>query len=193
MTDEQVDQLSRAIDAADRVIAAVRDGQWSGPTPCTGWNVADLVRHLSTGNQRFAAALDGDTPAPAPDPAAPGGDPLSQYRQSAAVMLAAFRQPGALGRIVTVPFGTVPGIVALNLRVTEALVHGWDLARATGQTPRFPTDLTEEALAFSRDKLGEIPPDRRPFAPAQPVADDAPAIDRLAACLGRDVSRWATA
>jgi uncharacterized protein (TIGR03086 family) len=108
-------------------------------------------------------------------------------------MLAAFRQPGALGRIVTVPFGKVPGIVALNLRVTEALVHGWDLAMATSQPARFPADLAEEALVFCRDKLGDVPPDRRPFAPPQPVADDAPAIDRLAACLGRDVSRWATA
>jgi hypothetical protein len=36
--------------------------------------------------------------------------------------------------------------------------------------------------------LANIPPDRHPFAPPQPVAGLAPAIDQLAACLGRDVT-----
>jgi len=89
-------------------------------------------------------------------------------------------------KIVTVPAGTVPGAVALHLRLTEHLVHGWDLARATGQaTTGLPADLAEQELAFARVQLGKIPPDRRPFAPPQPVVDDAPAIDRLAALLGR--------
>jgi uncharacterized protein (TIGR03086 family) len=93
-----------------------------------------------------------------------------------------------LERSVTVPFGTIPGIVALHLRMTELLVHGWDLARATGQRPAFPDDLAEQELAFTRSKLTDIPPDRSPFGPPQPVADDAAAIDRLAACLGRNVT-----
>ena len=64
-------------------------------------------------------------------------------------------------------------------------MHGWDLARATGQPAEFPDDLPERELTFTRGKLADLPPDRRPFAPPRPVADDAPAIDRLAACLGR--------
>jgi uncharacterized protein (TIGR03086 family) len=79
-------------------------------------------------------------------------------------------------------------MVALDLRITEVLVHGWDLARATGQPATFPDDLAEQELAFSRAKLADIPSDRSPFAPPQPVAEDAPAIDRLAACLGRSVA-----
>ena len=108
-------------------------------------------------------------------------------------MLGAFREPGALDRIVTVPFGTVPGMVALHLRITEFLVHGWDLARATGQPVIAPDDLAAQELAFSRSMLAKIPPDRRPFAPPQPVAGLAPAIDQLAACLGRDVTPRAPA
>jgi uncharacterized protein (TIGR03086 family) len=71
------------------------------------------------------------------------------------------------------------------VRTVETLVHGWDLARATGRPTPFPDELVEAELAFSRDLLERIPEGRQPFAPSRPVADDAPAIDRLAALLGR--------
>src|SRR5664280_312673 len=79
----------------------------------------------------------------------------------------------------------VPGIAALHMRIVEALVHDWDLARATGQPAELPDDLPARELTFTRGKLADLPPDGRPFAPPRPVADDAPAIDRLAAGLGR--------
>jgi uncharacterized protein (TIGR03086 family) len=76
----------------------------------------------------------------------------------------------------------------LHLRITELLVHGWDVADATGQVVLFPDDLAAQEVAFSQAKLADLPPDRRPFDPPQPIADDAPAIDRLVACLGRRVT-----
>lgn len=58
---------------------------------------------------------------------------------------------------------------------------------ATGQRAQFPADLAEASLAFTRPMLAQIPAGRTPFGPAQAVSDDAPAIDRLVACLGRRV------
>lgn len=186
-------QLSLALGVTERLIATVGEEQWGSPTPCTDWRVRDLVNHMVTGNNLFASALSGQPPAAPPGTSRPDADLLGAYRDSAGALLDAFRRPGALAKAVTVPLGTVPGIVALHLRLTEVLVHGWDLARATGQPATFPEDLAEQELAFSRDKLADIPPDRHPFMPPQPVADDAPAIDRLAACLGRDVTQQAPA
>ena len=183
------EQLSQAIDFADQLIAAVQDGQWAGPTPCAGWSVRDLVTHVVAGNSLFAAALrGGQPPAASQGTVMPDAVMLNAYRDSAAELLGEFREPGALDVMVTVPFGTVPGVVALHLRITELLVHGWDLARATGQPATAPDSLAEQELAFSRGKLAGIPPDRRPFGPPQPVAGSAPAIDQLAALLGRDVT-----
>jgi hypothetical protein len=68
------------------------------------------------------------------------------------------------------------------------LVHGWALAKATGPSVEFPADLAEQELAFSQAALEQLPPDRRPFAPPQPVGQDASAIERLVACLGRSVA-----
>jgi uncharacterized protein (TIGR03086 family) len=182
-----VDQLRTALDVAWELIAGITPQQWSRPTPCTDWDVRTLVTHLSDGNHRFATALgEGSSSTSHPPQAGPTGDDLvTAYRDSADTVVAAFRQPGALARMVTVPFGTVPGAVAVHLRLTEALVHGWDLAQATGQVAAFPEDLAEQELTFTRDALGALPPGRSPFAPPTPAPDTAPALDRLAACLGR--------
>jgi len=182
----EVSQLAEALDATGQLIATVPAARWADPTPCPGWTVRDLVGHLVAGNARFAGAFGSAGPGRLDLTAET--DLLAAYRSSAAALLEAVGQPGALDKIVTVPFGAVPGIVALHLRITEVLVHGWDLARATGQLVAFSEDVAEQELAFSRAKLSDIPPGRSPFAPPQPVAADAPAIDRLAACLGRDVS-----
>ena len=184
MTLTPVDQLSTALDAAGELIADITSEQWSRPTPCTDWDVRALVTHLSDGNHRFATALGDGASAPAPDRGR-SGDLVAAYRDSAEAVVAAFRRPGALGRTVQVPFGTVPGAVALHLRLTEVLVHGWDLAQATGQVGAFDEELAEQELAFTRDALGAVPPGRSPFAPPTPAPDTAPALDRLAACLGR--------
>lgn len=182
---ESDDQLARAESATGRLVDAVRDDQWASPTGCSGWSVRDLLNHLVGGNRIVAAALTGQAP---PDQAADhlGDEPVDAYVRSGEAMRAAFAQPGVMDQMVTVPAGNVPGVVALHLRLTEYLVHGWDLARATGQsTGGLPADLAEQELAFSRAQLGKLAPGSVPFAPPQPIDDDAPAVDRLAALLGR--------
>lgn len=187
MSAESVSQLTRALDATGQVIAAIDGAQWAGRTPCAEWTVSDLVRHLVAGNNRFATAIDGK-PRPAIDEAAAtDADLPDAYRDSGAALIDAFSQPGAFERVVTVPIGQVPGIMALHMRVTEVLVHGWDAATATGYPAEFPEDIAEAELVFCRSKLGDIPPGYTPFAPGKPVDDAAPAIERLVAFLGREV------
>ena len=181
------EQLASVAGITGQLIAAITGEQWGLPTTCSEWNVRDLVWHVVTGNDAFAAALSG-APALSPPAAEPSGDLASSYGLSIRSLVDAFRQPGALQKVVAVPFGTLPGAVALHLRMTELLVHGWDLARATGQPVVFPEDVVEQELAFTRRALADIPPGRRPFAPPEPVPENAPAIDRLAACLGRRVT-----
>lgn len=134
------------------------------PTTSGDWNVRDLVEHVVAGNDGLTAALSEQPTAPGLTAERPG-NLGSDYGRSIRALLDAFRQPGVLEKVVGVPFGTVPGAVALHLRITELLVHGWDPARATGQTATFPEDLAEQELAFSRPALADIPPGRSPFTP----------------------------
>jgi uncharacterized protein (TIGR03086 family) len=99
----------------------------------------------------------------------------------------AYGQPGVLEQSFTIPVGTMPGLAALHIRMVEMLVHGWDLARATGQATAYPEALVEQELAFARGQRAALPPGRSPFAPAPPAPTDAAAIIRLVACLGRPV------
>ena len=181
-----VEHLTRARSAVSHLVSGIRDDQWSAPTPCTDWTVHDLVNHLVGGNLVFVALLTDQAP---PDRGADhlGDDPAGAYRDSGIALQAAFEQPGVLQRTFHGPLGTASGAERLQIRLVDLLAHGWDLAQATGQPAELPEDLAEQALTFARIQLAAMPRTGR-FGPAQTVADDAPAIDRLVGFLGRPVS-----
>jgi uncharacterized protein (TIGR03086 family) len=114
-------------------------------------------------------------------------DPVGAYRDSAAALRAAFGQPGVLERTYRGPLGAVTGAERLQIRLYDLLARGWDLAQATGQPAELPDDVAEQSLAFVRAQLNEQARPGR-FGPAQKVADQAPAIERLVAFLGRPVN-----
>ena len=193
MTSDGAEALSAALAVAGTVVDGVRDDQWSDATPCDGWSVRQLTNHLVGGNRLFASILSG-TPMPPLDElrrwaaeAHLGPDPAAAYREAAEELLAAFELPGVLDQVHGFPVGQLPGRAAMALRTVETLVHGWDLAAATGQRLPPPADeLADGVLGFSRDLLARLPEGRHPFAPSRPVGDDAPALDRLVALLGRE-------
>jgi uncharacterized protein (TIGR03086 family) len=181
-------QLGRAFDAVAGLISNIRADQWSAPTPCPDWTVRQVVNHLIGMNRVFAALLAGQPPPPRPPADHAEDDPVRAYRDSAAALLAAFGQPGVLERAYHGPLGTATGAERLQIRLYDLLAHGWDLAQATGQPADLPDDLAEQSLAFARTQLAEQARPGR-FGPAQTVAEPAPAIERLAAFLGRPVGQ----
>ncbi len=177
--------LDRALAATEAVGAGVGVDQWSAPTPCSELDVRTLLNHLVSGNLLFAALVRGES---LTDRGADhlGDDPLTAFQQAAEQLRTAFARPGVLESVYTAPFGTGPGLALLHVRVVEALVHGWDLARATGQRADFPDDVAERALAAAREHLTTRPAGKgAPFGAEVPVAEDARVIDRLAGFLGR--------
>ena len=136
-------------------------------------------------NLVFTAMLADQPPPPRDSLVAVANEDLDQaYRDSAAALQEAFSQPGVLDRTYSSPLGEATGAERLQIRLYDLLAHGWDLARATRQPAHLPEDAAEQALTFARSQLTD---DARPgrFAPPQPIADQAPAPDRLAAFLGR--------
>ncbi|WP_158277763.1 TIGR03086 family metal-binding protein [Pseudosporangium ferrugineum] len=177
MTTATVDQLTATAERVDRLIAGIKPDQWSEPTPCPEWDVQALVSHLVLGNAMVTSAL---TAEPMTFRTLRAG-----FDESVETLTAALRRPGALDRTVEVPFGRVSGVLAVHLRLTELLVHGWDLARATGQPTGFADDVVEQELAHTAPMLTGMPGDRRPFAAPVTAEPAAPPLDRLAALLGR--------
>jgi uncharacterized protein (TIGR03086 family) len=176
----------RALDETIPLVDAVRPDQLDLPTPCTEWNVRALLNHMVGGNRMFAAVAEG-VPLQQARPAGDvlGDDPAESYRRSAEALKAAWHEPGRIEGTYELPFGKLPGKVALVLRLTETVTHGWDLAKATGQTPQYDDDLVQAAAQFSEQNLSRERPPGGPIGPAVDCADDAPAIDRFAAFMGR--------
>lgn len=181
MATEQ-DQLDRSLTAVHSLIENIRDDQWSAPTPCDEWPVRRVVQHLDGMNKVFAAMLAGQPPPERSEIA--DGDLARAFRDSSDRLLETFAVPGILDRSFQSPMGTATGRERLMIRMYDLLAHGWDVTRATGQPPALPEDAAEAALAFAHQQVSDASRPGR-FAPPQPTPDDAPAIDRLAAYLGR--------
>ena len=185
MTAASIEGLERACEAVGDLITRVGADQWTAATPCSEWSVRDLVNHVVEGNSVFAALVDAG---PMPERGADhlGGEPAEAYRASTAVLRDAFGHPGVLQRSYPGPFGNGTGEQILQIRLADLLTHGWDLAQATANPADLPEDLAEQALAFIRRELASLPRPPR-FAEPQPIDDTAPAIEQLAAFLGRHV------
>lgn len=181
-----LDVLSEVGARVYAIAAGIRSDQWALPTPCTAWDVRVLLNHVVQGNTRTAAAVAGEEP---PDRISDllGDDPAAALDGSVARLVELFLQPNKLGGTYDSPLGEMAGVALVELRINELQVHGWDLAVATGQPRDFPRGPAEEALRGLRSRVGDGPRDALPFDPPQSAADDAPAIDRLAAYLGRTV------
>ena len=145
----------RALAAAGEAVAAGHRGPAGGPTPCRDWTLRDLLSPHGGHNHGFAAAARGEiVPAAAWDGRPAVDDPYPAYAESAQAASDAFAAPGALDRQIELPgLGTFPLRIAIGFHFVDYLIHGWDVARATGAPrPAAPdpgSELTATALKFA--------------------------------------------
>ena len=187
--------FQRAVVTAVAAAAAVRPNQLDDPTPCTEFDVRHLLGHLVAVLQRVAAVGRGDHPFSVPHviEGVPDDGWPAAVRAAAEQAEDVWADESVLSRLLTLPFGTLPGAAALASYTGEVTTHTWDLAVATGQSPAWDPDVLTVGLAAIRAKLpsaGRGP--QIPFADAVPVPPDAPVIDQLVAWQGRD-PRWTAA
>lgn len=177
----------QALDATRRIVAGVGADQWSQPTPCKEWDVRGLVNHIVTGNlwagelvggktiEEVGDRLDGDVL---------GADPLRTYDQSADIAADAFSRPGALDAPCAVSYGPVPGSVYAGHRFVDVLIHGWDLATATGQDNTIDPALATACLEVVTPEA-EMLQQSGMFGTPVSAAEGASAETKLLGMLGR--------
>lgn len=184
-----IDSLQRASDAFAATAHTISDNQWSVPTPCDDWTVRQLVGHVVAGCEMAAMLASGATREEAiallsidhldddPDAAL---DRALQRQQLA------FEQPDVGLMVFHHPAGDMPGAVVLNFRLTDLLVHRWDLARAIGADETLDPVLVHEAW----DAIAPMLPMMAASGlfgsgPSGHVGDDAPLHARLLDAMGR--------
>ena len=183
--------LARAQEWTGDIVAGVREEDLQKPTPCPEWDVATVLDHLmadiesvnrvSSGEQiDLMTGIDPN----APDNAGSGWpDPTDRFTDLTTESRKIWSSPGALDQTYKTARSEMPGNALLMINLVDTLVHGWDLAKATGQPTEMPEDVAEAALAFTTKmmKKGQ----RIGFDDPVPVPDDASVTDRLVGWLGR--------
>ncbi len=176
--------------AVTAVLGGIRDDQLTGPTPCTESTVADLLDHLSGLTLAFTLAARKEE-IPGGGQASADGSRLSpdwrtEIPAALEGLVAAWAEPAAYDGLTMAGPIEMPAEIAALVALDEVVVHGWDLARATGQPYAPDGSVVLAALGFASSF--EVPPEAGdgPFGPPVSVPDSAPALDRLAGATGRD-------
>ncbi len=184
---DPVEQLRRARSEFQRRLAQVRTNHLALPTPCSEWTVRTLLAHVIGGDHAYVALLHGSNAEQFRALLAGfevGDDPLKQFRRSAAEVIAAFGEPGALERTVQHPMGEVPAVQLLGMRVAEWTIHGWDLARAIDADDSLDVKLVESLYARLAPRIDALAKTGYFQAPTG-LPDTAPLQDKLLDLLGR--------
>ncbi len=133
----------RAASGFGAVVHGVADDQWALPTPCTAWDVRALVAHVVDEQLWTAPLLEGATIAEVTPtiPADPlGADPVKAWDSSVHDAVEGVGHTD-LAAIVHLSFGDFPAEEYVMQLFADMLVHGWDLARATGQDERLDDEM----------------------------------------------------
>lgn len=176
-----------ALAATGRIVAAIPADRWQASTPCADWDVCALVNHLVSGNWWAAKLGAGATIAQVSDRLDGdrlGCDPTAAYAASAEAASDAFHRPGALQAPCAVSYGPVSGSVYAGHRFIDVLIHGWDLATATGQATALDDDLAEACRKLTEPQIDVLRASGA-FGEGMSAAPDAGAQARLLAMLGR--------
>ena len=150
--------------------------QLAAPTPCDEWDVRTLLNHMLETQRFFTAQAKGEDaalPGPMP-PDVLSDDPVADFEHGRTELLDAYGRPGVLEKAAP----------ALSIAFSDQLIHGWDLAQATGQDAVMPPGLAEASYEMIHGRLTD---EQRQavFKPAVPVAADASPQETLLAYTGR--------
>lgn len=147
--------LSRVSSDFELLCASIRDPQWSLPTPCTEWNLEQLVDHVIGGSWFTIRILAGESADAAMAETVATFDERHEPRAAALKsineQLLAFDQPGVLDRTFHHVAGELTGREVLRIRIHELIIHSWDIAQAMDP----PASIRDELVEWAFGEIGE--------------------------------------
>jgi uncharacterized protein (TIGR03086 family) len=176
------DTFQQAVTASRPVVAAVRPEQLDDPTPCRLWKVRDLINHMIDAPTFAAIVMETGDFSNQTDESVDhaAGDYLTDYDAATSRAIASFRAEGAMSKLVKLPFGELPGAGFVNIAISDAFAHGWDLAKATPPPPQWPP------APPTRPRRHPTTPTRR-HRPTGPVSPSTPQSRPKWSHLGREL------
>ena len=178
--------VANAASEAVTLVRGVQPAQLDAPTPCHAWDVHALVNHLFQVIHALGLAGRGG---PVPDDVwaqeMPSTDRAQRFDEAARHAVAAWTEPAATDRTVRMGTMEMPAAFVATMLASDLVIHGWDLARATGQDFGC-ADGDAEAVHRFVQETGELGRRLKIFAEPVPVGGGAGSLDRTLALSGRD-------
>lgn len=192
---EMTPLVAKACARTADVLAGVTDDQLDGATPCEKLTLREVVAHLGGLGVAFAAAARKDLgeltdSPPGAEAFELGADWRSRYPDNLALLADAWREPGAWDGMTRVGGVDLPGQVCGMVGLTEVVVHGWDVAVASGQDYAVDDDVAEAVRAHLASFTADGPVEGL-FDSAVEIDSSAPTLERAIALSGRDPRVWA--
>jgi uncharacterized protein (TIGR03086 family) len=185
--------LEPATTKMTELVIGISEGMLDAPTPCAEYSLGDLLDHVSGSTLAFTGAAakaggEAATQGPSGDATRLGDDWRSRLPRDLAALARAWRDPAAWTGMTRAGGIDLPGEVAGVIALDEMVIHGWDVARASGQ----PYDCDERLLEVVYDFVAQFsgPGNEASreglYGPEVAVPADAPRLDRLIGMTGRD-------
>ena len=175
----------------ETLVESAPAGTWNLPSPCEGWLATDVVQHVL---DMHAAML---LPLKRPLSQAPSiqQSPLLAFRSARRDLESVLNDDSVAQTQVPTPVGHMTLAQHIDQVASQDLViHGWDLAKATGQDDELDPSEVERMWPSAQHMDERL---RTPgafgegvivYGPPVPVSDTAPTSHRLLGLLGRDPS-----
>lgn len=190
---EPTDQLDVILPAVTKLVARIRPDQLDAPTPCDDFTVHDVIDHMIVLGTTFAHLFRGEEPPAITAPAVYGRVPSAEFASAMSELGDAVAASGAQQRWLVTPIGEMDGATFARVVAVDGLVHGWDLAVATGVPFTVDPDVVAAVDDFARAALSDELRAGGLFASATEAPADATTLESLAAFSGRTVdARWRT-
>jgi uncharacterized protein (TIGR03086 family) len=175
MHDDMLDLYDRASEwTLEKVQGAA--SKLDDDTPCDKWDVRTLMNHMLETQRYFVSGARGEKGTLSPNPPdLLSEDPVSDFEHATATTSHTFSRPGVIEK-------TGPSI---GIAFADMLLHGWDLAKATGQDSTMPKGLPEAAYETIH---GQFTDEQRKgvFKPEISVPASASPQEKLLAYTGRN-------
>jgi uncharacterized protein (TIGR03086 family) len=178
-----------ALENLGRMFESIGPSQYAEPTPCVEWDTRGLMNHILGGMWMFVRALGGEKMDGSSDRGVDlvANDGAAAFKAAQAASVEAWSEEDALERTVVITAGEMPSTVALRIALMESVVHGWDLAKATGGDHGINPMVAAAMLDGLRKTITDD--QRGPgkyFGTEVKVSEDAPIEEQLVAFLGRE-------
>ncbi len=177
MPTDPIKLYQTTVSHAKKVLTTVGSDRMQDPTPCSEWDVKQLLDHIAGAQKALAGMIAGAD-------IGDEGSTTDQIDRAASAIVKAASAPGGMEKLVQSRQGEAPTSRMVGIAIMDLALHTWDLAKATGQNTNLDSGVVDFMQPILKGMVKDGPSEN--FAAIIEVPDSASAQDKFIALSGRE-------